>query len=244
MRTERFGELRVRLVGGSDGAGGGEGPLVVLLHGFGAPGTDLVPLARVMDVPRSTRFAFPEAPLELPPEYGGGRAWWMLDMDALQRAMIAGIPRDLRREQPEGLPAARQKLTGALDALTAELGVGDGLVLGGFSQGAMLSCDQVLHTERPLQGLALLSGAYVNEEDWAPRFASRAGLPVFQSHGRRDPILAFEGAEQLRAAMEGAGWDVRFTAFGGAHEIPMDVLDGLAAFISGGFSENPPTRRD
>ena len=233
MRTERFGELTVRLTGGSDGLGGGDGPLVVLLHGFGAPGTDLVPLARVMDVPPSTRFAFPEAPLELPAGYGGGRAWWMLDMERLQRAMIAGIPRDLREEQPEGLAPAREKLTGALDALVSELGVAEGsLVLGGFSQGAMLSCDQVLHSDRPLAGLALLSGAYLNREEWAPRFATRARLPVFQSHGRRDPILSFEGAEYLREAMKEAGWDVRFTAFGGAHEIPMDVLDGLSTFIA------------
>lgn len=232
MRTERFGELTVRVTGGNDGKGGGDGPLVVLLHGFGAPGTDLVPLARVMDVPRETRFAFPEAPLTLPAGYGGGRAWWMLDMERLQQAMIAGIPRDLRVEQPEGLAPAREKLSATLDALAADLGVAEGsLILGGFSQGAMLSCDQVLHSDRPLAGLALLSGAYLNEEEWAPRFARREGLPVFQSHGRRDPILSFEGAEHLRAAMEGAGWDLRFTAFGGAHEIPMDVLDGLAAFI-------------
>jgi phospholipase/carboxylesterase len=232
MKARRFGELRVRLTGGPDGEGGGDGPLVVLLHGFGAPGTDLVPLARVMNLPERIRVAFPEAPLELPGAYGGGRAWWMLDMAKLQRAMIRGVPRDLRQERPEELPAARAKLTATLDALTAELGVAEGeLVLGGFSQGAMLSCDQALHSDRPLAGLVQLSGAYLNEDDWAPRFAARKGLPVFQSHGRRDPILGFAGAEHLRAAMDDAGWDVRFTAFGGAHEIPMEVLAGLAAFI-------------
>ena len=64
MRDETFGGLRVRLTGGPDRQGGGDGPLVVLMHGFGAPGNDLVPLARVLDVPREVRFAFPEAPLE------------------------------------------------------------------------------------------------------------------------------------------------------------------------------------
>ena len=235
MRTERFGELTVRLVGGDDGRGSGDGPLVVLLHGFGAPGTDLVPLAQVMDVPAGTRFAFPEAPLGLPAAYGGGRAWWMLDMMKIQEAMLRGVPRDLRGELPEGLPDARAKLTETLDALVAEVGPGPGLLLGGFSQGAMLSCDHALFDDRPLAGLALLSGAYVAQEWWQDRFPTRAGLKVFQSHGRRDPVLPFDGAESLRDAMRGADWEVEWHPFGGAHEIPMDVLAGLGAHVRAVF---------
>ena len=47
MRIAQFGGLTVRLTGGTDGKGGGNGPIVVLLHGFGAPGDDLVPLVGV-----------------------------------------------------------------------------------------------------------------------------------------------------------------------------------------------------
>ena len=235
MKKEQLGGLTVRITGGADGAGGGDGPVVVLLHGFGAPGTDLVPLSGVLSrsgLPPDTRFAFPEAPLELPPVYGAGRAWWMLDMVQLQRAMIAGVPRDLRGEVPPGLAAARAALRGMLDELVELLEVPDErLVLGGFSQGAMLSCDHALHHGRPLAGLGLLSGAYVAEEEWAPRFPARRGLRVFQSHGRRDPLLAFESAEALRGAMEEAGWQVHWTPFGGAHEIPMPVLEAFGAFL-------------
>ena len=51
MKTISFGGLSCRLVGGADREGGGDGPLVVLLHGFGAPGDDLVQLWRVIDAP-------------------------------------------------------------------------------------------------------------------------------------------------------------------------------------------------
>src|SRR5207237_10502414 len=101
-REIELGGLRCRVLGGGEG-----GPVAILLHGFGAPGTDLVSLARVLRAPPGTRFVFPEAPLAMPPEYAGGRAWWMIDMIRLQVEMMRGELRDLTREVPEGLaPAA------------------------------------------------------------------------------------------------------------------------------------------
>src|SRR6185436_178336 len=92
MRVERIGELTVRITGGVDREGGGTGPLVVLLHGYGAPGTDLVGLWRELRVPREVRFAFPEAPLALDLGMPGfeGRAWWNLDLPELERAFATG----------------------------------------------------------------------------------------------------------------------------------------------------------
>ena len=60
MREEQFGGLHTRVTGGTDGKGGGTGPVVILLHGFGAPEDDLVSLADVLSVPTGTRFVFPE----------------------------------------------------------------------------------------------------------------------------------------------------------------------------------------
>src|ERR1700741_2128069 len=99
MRTAQWAGLEVWIVGGSDREGGGDGPVVVLMHGFGAPGDDLAQLWRVMDVPREVRFVFPAAPLA-PREFApfGGRAWWMIDVAALQR----GAARDRSGETPQG----------------------------------------------------------------------------------------------------------------------------------------------
>lgn len=202
------------------------------MHGFGAPGTDLVPLARVMDVDGDVRFVFPEAPSALPPQYGAGRAWWMLDMERMQRAMMMGMPRDLSEEHPDGLAGVRAQVESLLDAVRDELGVADErVVLGGFSQGAMLACDVALHTERPFAGLALLSGSLLAKDWWLPKMESRAGMRVFQSHGRQDSVLAFSGGEGLRDALVTGGADVEFHPFQGGHEIPMPILDGLSKFI-------------
>ena len=76
MRLLDVDGVAVRLTGGEDGQGGGDGPLVVLCHGFGAPGDDLVSLAESIDVPAAVRFAFPAAPLSLGAGYGDWNVDW------------------------------------------------------------------------------------------------------------------------------------------------------------------------
>jgi len=91
MDLENIGELRVYARGGVDRAGGGNGPAILLCHGFGAPGNDLVNLARVIDVGRETRWFFPEAPLEVAVGPGMlGRAWWDIGMDELMMHLMRG----------------------------------------------------------------------------------------------------------------------------------------------------------
>jgi len=137
----------VVLAGGPDREGGGDGPLLLLMHGYGAPGEDLVPLARQLGVGPAVRFAFPAAPLVL--EMGGapehaGRAWWPIDMGELQRAVAQKDFDTLTGRTPVGLSEARDHITALLDALEKDHGVTrKKLVLGGFSQGAMLATDIV-----------------------------------------------------------------------------------------------------
>ncbi|MGE5186221.1 MAG: alpha/beta hydrolase [Acidobacteriota bacterium] len=208
----------------------GDGPVTcVLLHGFGAPGDDLVPLADHL----AARCVFPEAPLELAGIYGDARAWWLLDLARLELELASGTPRDRRGEVPEGLPAARDHVMRLLDQVQARLGVDDAhLVVGGFSQGAMVALDVALHRERPVAGVVVMSGTLLAESEWRPRMSKLAGVPVLQSHGRRDPLLPFSIAEVLRDQLKAAGADVEWHDFIGGHEIPPVVLDALARFVA------------
>ncbi len=230
MRTLKLGDLQARVTGGVDGEGSGAGPIVVLLHGFGAPGDDLVSLHRVIDAPKETRFVFPHAPIALPPMYGEGRAWWMVDFGKIEEAARSGDPRILTHNEPEGLDAARSLLDGLLDAIEKELSPSH-LVVGGFSQGAMLSCDALLRSERNVSGLVMLSGTMVAANAWLPRLEARKGQRAFLSHGTNDPILPHFVSEALVQIFRENGWDTTWVPFRGGHEIPMPVLAELGSFL-------------
>ena len=131
-------------------------------------------------------FVFPEGPLVTTPPQGraGGRAWWR--RDRLRRRP------DRSRYAPPGLVAARAQVIAFLDQLEAQEGIDSGrVILGGFSQGAVLALDVALHDPRSLRGLAFLSGTIVNEPDWFARLSSRRGLPVFIAHSPQDTVLPF-----------------------------------------------------
>ena len=233
MRIERLAGLTVRITGGTDGRGSGNGPLVVLLHGYGAPGDDLVVLSDYLHVPAGTRFLFPEAPLSIPLGYSDARGWWIIDMARIQADRAAGRIRDMSGEIPRGLIEARQKIAGLLDELPRKLKADPKqTILGGFSQGAMLSCDALLRSDRPYAGLIQLSGTLLAKQEWGPLLLKRKSLPVFQSHGTHDEILAYVMAERLRDEFVRAGLKVDWLPFRGGHEIPEPVLKRVGAFVT------------
>jgi phospholipase/carboxylesterase len=210
--------------------------VVVLCHGYGAPATDLVPLAAELmaekpALAQAVRFVFPGAPLSLS-AFGmpQARAWFHLPQEVLM-----GRERDwdrFARATPEGLPAARRALMGLLSELSVATKLPYGrMVLGGFSQGAMTATDVTLRLEEPPAGLCILSGTLLCEDEWRKRAAGRRGLPVLQGHGRYDDILPLAPAERLRALLTEAGLAVEYVPFEGPHTIAPEELERMAAFL-------------
>lgn len=208
------------------------GLAVVVCHGFGAPQSDLVSLApEFLGASRrlaaAARFYFPGGPLDLSP-WGmyGAAAWWMVDFEAIQRAVAEGGFRSrMRNERPQGMVEARTALLGLLDEVQAETGLGlDRIVLGGFSQGSMLTVDAALHLPHSPAALLAWSGTLLNEEEWRVLAPRRRGLKVLQSHGRQDPILPYAWSEYLRDLLTEAGLEVEFIPFDGPHTIAGPAL--------------------
>ena len=230
MKQFRAGPLLVRATGGTDRDGGGDGPAVLLCHGYGAPGDDLVSLHRAVSAPKNTRWFFPEAPLDA--AIGSdGRAWWPIDMMRLQLMMMRGERRPTN-ETPDGLEEARTALEGCIDALIAHQGVTpERLVVGGFSQGAMVTTELILYGARRYAGLAVLSGTLLCHDRWAQQKDRLLDLSIVQSHGKSDPILGFAEAELLRDFFVAGGAKLAFHPFAGQHAIPPVALSGLEKLL-------------
>lgn len=214
--------------------------LVLLCHGFGAPGDDLVPVGHELlnrmsgsGVQGPTRFVFPQAPLELE-GFGDSRAWWRIDFDRLAAARAdPSLREQLEREVPAGLAESRRMLMATLEELLRQTDVPlSRTYLGGFSQGAMITTDVTLRLEEAPAGLAVLSGRIVAKDEWTRRAPTRRGLRVFQTHGRFDPLLTFDGAEELRDLLTASGLNVEFHPFDGVHTIGLETLKPFTRFLT------------
>lgn len=212
--------------------------VIVYCHGFGAPGDDLVPLGAelaraVPSLGQSARFVFPQGPLSLEEMgWGDARAWWMIDMAQLQLAQQTGQLRDLRSERPHGMSDARDQLVELMIELQAETGVPwSKFVLGGFSQGAMLTVETLRHLPERLGGAILFSGTLINESEWKQPSPNLSGLPVMQSHGRSDVILPYSLSLELKKLLEEQGAVVQFIEFGGGHAIPQPAMKAALGLL-------------
>lgn len=200
-------------------------PTIVLFHGYGADGADLAPLAAELDLPRPARWLFPNAPLPLD---WGGRAWFQIDVQSIEKAQSTGKPVDWSGSDPAALEDARSAAGEFIESLRVPW---QKLILGGFSQGSMIATDLALRAPESVRGLAILSGNLINAKHWAELAPRRKGLPFFMSHGSADPILGFAGALRLEKLLTDAGLDGKLLRFEGGHAIPPEVLGGLAAYL-------------
>lgn len=198
---------------------------VVMLHGYGASMQDLFPLWEMWDQ-SNFNWYFPNGVLPLPMGYYEGRAWFSIDMEALERSMREGTHRDMAGSLPPEFDSTLNQLETFLREIATKH---ERIILGGFSQGAMCTSHLAMRAGLPLEGIILLSGSILAEKK-IPTQAK--GLPFYQSHGTKDPILPIAGAKQLNEKLLSLGFQGKMSVFEGGHEIPMNVIHEVKAFLS------------
>lgn len=185
---------------------------IIILHGLGADGNDFVPIARELDLSAigPVRFVFPHSPTR-PVTINGGHV-----MPAWYDILGADIGHGRVREDEAGLRAS-QALVDEVIARERSRGIeAERIVLGGFSQGcAMTFMTGLRHPER-LGGLLGMSGYLpLAATTAAERSAANADVPIFQAHGRADPVIVIDRATASRDALLALGYPVEW------HEYPM-----------------------
>jgi phospholipase/carboxylesterase len=203
-------------------SGGRPRQLVLLLHGYGADGQDLLSLApHWAEALPDCAFVAPDAPY--PCEIGFGRQWF-----GLEGADLVGKAAAAR--------AAATLLDAFIDSELALSGLGDeAAALVGFSQGTMMALNVAPRRPRALAAVVGYSGLVVDGESLASETRSRP--PVLLIHGDADPMIPFAAMAAARAALAAAGLPVETLARPGlGHSIDEAGLRRGGAFLVDAFA--------
>jgi phospholipase/carboxylesterase len=196
-------------------AGSPEGALV-LLHGRGADEHDLFPLLDMLDPERRLLGLTLRGPLSLPP---GGAHWYVV-------ARVGYPDRDT-------FDATYGAVAPDLDGVLAEHGVPpERTVLGGFSQGAVMSYALGLGRGRPRPaGVIALSGFIPTVDGFELELTTATGLPVAIGHGELDPVIPVAFAREARERLTAAGADLTYRESPMGHAIDPGFLRQLPGWL-------------
>lgn len=196
--------------------------LIVVLHGYGANGQDLIGLSgHLHQAVPSAMIVAPDAPDTVdgaPPGYAGYQ-WFP-------------ITRLSPDEMWLGVLAAAPTMNAFIDAELASHGLGhDKLILVGFSQGTMLSLHVGLRRETPPLGIVGFSGALAGPEHLPGEIAGTP--PVLLVHGDADDVVPVQALANARAALGAADVPTQWhISTGTAHGIAPDGLEKAVGFLS------------
>ena len=185
----------------------------MLLHGRGADEHDLYPLLDALDPERRLLGITPRGPLALPP---GGAHWYRL----------GGIP----TPDPSTFFPTFEAAAAFLDALPVPL---ERTVLGGFSQGAVMSWALGLGAGRPRPAAILAMSGFMPEvPGLSLDLDSVEGYPVAVLHGSLDPVIPVEFGRAAAERMRAAGADLLWRESPVPHTIDPRALPELRAFVA------------
>ncbi len=191
---------------------------VLLLHGVGGNETNLQAVAGALD-PR-LELLFVRGPLALGP---GQFAWFHVRFGPNGPAIDAAQA-----------DASRLQLIALLDALREADGAAPlPTLIGGFSQGGIMSASVGLSAPAAVRGFAILSGRILPEivPHLAPREAL-AGLDAFVAHGEHDDKLPVSWAERADAMLTELGVPHATHRYPVGHQLSDAIVGDFAAWVA------------
>ncbi|MGB0455133.1 MAG: alpha/beta hydrolase [Bacteriovoracaceae bacterium] len=200
-----------------------------ILHGYGASMDDLFPLKDFFSFGEPVDWYFPNGPLSVPiSPWMEGRAWFKIDFEKLEKAMQSqSVGKIFEREAPEEFEEIYENVKSWIIEQSQDY---DKIIIGGFSQGSMLALRLACEVPK-VKGAILLSSALLSLESLTKVLEKRDDLFIFQSHGKGDTVLPFDGAMDLKRILDSGPWTNTFVEFSGGHEIPPEVIGEANKFV-------------
>jgi phospholipase/carboxylesterase len=190
--------------------------LLILFHGRGTDEHDLFPLLDVLDPERRLLGVTPRGPLSLPP---GGAHWYAV--------------REIGYPDPATFLPTFEAVSEWLDGLAAETGLGpERTVLGGFSQGAVMSYALGLTRTRPRPAAIVALSGFIPTVDRFELDLERPLPPVAIGHGTYDPVIEVDWGRRAKETLEAAGAQVLYREYPLPHAVDPRFLVELAPWIS------------
>lgn len=189
----------------------GGGMNLVLLHGYGSDENDMRGLAQELGI--DANISVLRAPYQCP---FGGYAWFAIDFES-----------ESKRYDLEQAVHSRDSVITFLESSNCR-----DVVLGGFSQGAMISLGVAIARPDLLSGLIILSGALLPPFRIDDPLESFKQLPKLIQHGELDDIVPYEMAADLSDWLRGIDAVFCFQSFPMGHSVSLESLDALRDWVS------------
>jgi phospholipase/carboxylesterase len=200
-------------------SGGAVKQIILLLHGYGSYGDDLISFADVWrDVFPDALFLAPNAPEPVPFNYGGYQ-WFGID-ELNAEAMAAGVA------------GAAPVLDRFIDGQLAKHDLTErDMALVGFSQGTMMSLYVGPRRAQQLAGILGYSGLLTDPAALAREMRSKP--PVMLIHGEADPMVPVTAMRSAESELVKLGFEVSSHVSPGlGHSVDQIGLQLGADFVS------------
>ncbi len=195
-------------------------PMIILLHGFGAHMGDLASLAPAID-PTGYVYIFPNAPIPFEIAPGATGYGWTYPRR---------IPQELRRA--DDVDSVVDRLATLVDEVAEHYATKPGeIILGGFSQGGMMTYRYGLPNPDRFKGLVALSAVAPDEDTMREKLPENRSQPIFVAHGTADLVIEVQMARDTLEFLKTEGYEPVYHEYPMAHEISQHTLTDLAEWI-------------
>lgn len=207
--------------------------VIIWLHGLGASGNDLVPIAQTLKFPSSlaVRHVFPHAPIR-PVTLNNNlpmRAWFDIPTNVLTQ-----------REDEHGIKQSAQAIAQLIQAEQKRGFLSEQIVLGGFSQGGAMALHVGLTYPEPLAAIIALSSFIPLAKQQCFAKTTSLAIPIFMATGTHDPLVQYPWALASKDLLVQYGFSrVSWHTYPMEHQICPQEISDLNRWLDVVLTEKP-----